>query len=274
MFYHPTSAPRRSGLLTRVEVRYARTQLRLRRHHRPVHPASAGSAAPTAGEPAAGHQRAKRSPTVAARHALSPARVAIHADPRGAGLFERLCGSRSRYPTRCLAASDLRRLGLLLLGGDCAGTFAGFHASAVRDTLKGPLPTDVVSGCATRAPVAKVARLARQFVKPRSPPTTTYDGATRSSYFGDISNDIVFAEVAGKPIRSAPWAWRPHRCLVLRSDAPDYNDLVDGRKTRSSLQSSCVRARPAGIADSGSGVPNRCHAVAVPFPSHRCSTAG
>lgn len=88
----------------------------------------------------------------------------------------------------------------LLLGGDCAGTFAGFQASAVRDTLKGLLPTDVVSGCATRAPVAKVARLARQFVKPRSPPTTTYDGATRSSYFGDIINDIVFADVAGKPI--------------------------------------------------------------------------
>lgn len=87
----------------------------------------------------------------------------------------------------------------LLLGGDCAETFAEFHANAVRDTLKVLLQMAVVLSFAARAPVVKVARLAGQFAKPRSALTETRDGVTLSSYFGDIINDIAFVDGARTP---------------------------------------------------------------------------
>ena len=65
----------------------------------------------------------------------------------------------------------------LLLGGDCAESFAEFHANAVRDTLKVLLQMAVVLSYAAGAPVVKVARMAGQFAKPRSSMTETI-GAT------------------------------------------------------------------------------------------------
>ncbi|HEY1934650.1 MAG TPA: 3-deoxy-7-phosphoheptulonate synthase class II [Acetobacteraceae bacterium] len=87
----------------------------------------------------------------------------------------------------------------LLLGGDCAETFAEFHANAVRDTLKVLLQMAVVLSYAAAAPVVKVARLAGQFAKPRSSMTETADGVTLPSYFGDIINDIGFTAAARAP---------------------------------------------------------------------------
>jgi 3-deoxy-7-phosphoheptulonate synthase len=99
--------------------------------------------------------------------------------------------------------ADLARVGageaFLLLGGDCAETFAEFHANAVRDTLKVLLQMAVVLSYAAAAPVVKVARLAGQFAKPRSALTETRDGVTLPSYFGDIINDFAFAEAARMP---------------------------------------------------------------------------
>jgi len=99
--------------------------------------------------------------------------------------------------------ADLARVAageaFLLLGGDCAETFAEFHANAVRDTLKVLLQMAVVLSYAVRAPVVKVARLAGQFAKPRSALTETRAGATLPSYFGDIINDITFTEAARTP---------------------------------------------------------------------------
>jgi 3-deoxy-7-phosphoheptulonate synthase len=80
----------------------------------------------------------------------------------------------------------------LLQGGDCAESFAEFHANAVRDTVKVLLQMAVVLSFAAAVPVVKVARLAGQFAKPRSQPTETIGGVTLPSYRGDIVNGIAF----------------------------------------------------------------------------------
>ena len=87
----------------------------------------------------------------------------------------------------------------LLLGGDCAESFAEFHANAVRDTLKVLLQMAVVLSYAAGAPVVKVARMAGQFAKPRSSLTETIGGTTRPSYFGDVINGAAFTAEARTP---------------------------------------------------------------------------
>ena len=87
----------------------------------------------------------------------------------------------------------------LLQGGDCAESFAEFHANALRDTLKVLLQMAVVLSYAAAVPVVKVTRMAGQFAKPRSQPTETIDGVTLPSYRGDIVNDIAFDAAARVP---------------------------------------------------------------------------
>jgi 3-deoxy-7-phosphoheptulonate synthase len=87
----------------------------------------------------------------------------------------------------------------LLQGGDCAESFAEFHANALRDTLKVLLQMAVVLSYAGGVPVVKVTRMAGQFAKPRSQPTETIDGITLPSYRGDIVNDIAFDATARVP---------------------------------------------------------------------------
>jgi 3-deoxy-7-phosphoheptulonate synthase len=87
----------------------------------------------------------------------------------------------------------------LLQGGDCAESFAEFHANALRDTVKVLLQMAVVLSYAGGVPVVKVARMAGQFAKPRSQPTETIDGITLPSYRGDIVNGIEFDAAAREP---------------------------------------------------------------------------
>ncbi|HUN44453.1 MAG TPA: 3-deoxy-7-phosphoheptulonate synthase class II [Acetobacteraceae bacterium] len=87
----------------------------------------------------------------------------------------------------------------LLLGGDCAESFAEFHANAVRDTLKVLLQMAVVLSYAAGAPVVKVARMAGQFAKPRSSLTESIGGTTLPSYFGDAINGSAFTVAARTP---------------------------------------------------------------------------
>ena len=89
--------------------------------------------------------------------------------------------------------------GFLLQGGDCAESFAEFHANALRDTVKVLLQMAVVLSYAGGVPVVKVARMAGQFAKPRSQPVETIDGVTLPSYRGDIVNDIAFDAAARVP---------------------------------------------------------------------------
>ena len=67
-----------------------------------------------------------------------------------------------------LAAVTPARRAFLLQGGDCAETFAGATADAVRAKLQILLQMAVVLTYAASIPIVKVGRLAGQFAKPRS----------------------------------------------------------------------------------------------------------
>jgi 3-deoxy-7-phosphoheptulonate synthase len=82
--------------------------------------------------------------------------------------------------------------GFLLQGGDCAESFAEFHANALRDTVQVLLQMAVVLSYAAAVPVVKIGRMGGQFAKPRSQPTETIEGTTLPAYRGDIVNDIAF----------------------------------------------------------------------------------
>jgi 3-deoxy-7-phosphoheptulonate synthase len=84
--------------------------------------------------------------------------------------------------------------GFLLQGGDCAESFAEFHADNIRDTFRVLLQMAVVLTFASKQPVVKVGRIAGQFAKPRSAATETVGGKELPSYFGDIINGIEFGD--------------------------------------------------------------------------------
>ena len=87
----------------------------------------------------------------------------------------------------------------LLQGGDCAESFAEFHANNIRDTFRVMLQMAVVLTFGASCPVVKVGRMAGQFAKPRSTPTETKGERELPSYRGDIVNGIEFDEAARVP---------------------------------------------------------------------------
>jgi 3-deoxy-7-phosphoheptulonate synthase len=87
----------------------------------------------------------------------------------------------------------------LLQGGDCAESFAEFHADNIRDTFRVLLQMAVVLTYASKLPVVKVGRMAGQFAKPRSAPTEVIGGEELPSYRGDIINDIGFNAQSREP---------------------------------------------------------------------------
>src|ERR671927_1951155 len=87
----------------------------------------------------------------------------------------------------------------LLQGGDCAESFAEFHANNIRDTFRVLLQMAVVLTFGAACPVVKVGRLAGQFAKPRSSDTETQNGVTLPSYRGDIINSLDFDETGREP---------------------------------------------------------------------------
>ncbi len=80
----------------------------------------------------------------------------------------------------------------VLQGGDCAETFAGSNADAVKNKLKTLLQMAVVLTYAASVPVVKIGRMAGQFAKPRSRPTETVDGVELPAYRGDMVNGLEF----------------------------------------------------------------------------------
>ena len=87
----------------------------------------------------------------------------------------------------------------LLQGGDCAESFAEFHANNIRDTFRVLLQMAVVLTFGASCPVVKLGRMAGQFAKPRSAPTETQGDMELPSYRGDIVNAIEFDEAARQP---------------------------------------------------------------------------
>ena len=66
------------------------------------------------------------------------------------------------------AACDGRAF--VLQAGDCAESFEGFSANAIRDKLKVILQMAVVLTYGSGVPTVKIGRIAGQFAKPRSAP--------------------------------------------------------------------------------------------------------
>jgi 3-deoxy-7-phosphoheptulonate synthase len=80
----------------------------------------------------------------------------------------------------------------LLQGGDCAETFAGATADAIRNRVKTILQMAVVLTYGASMPVIKMGRMAGQFAKPRSSETETRGELTLPAYRGDIVNGYDF----------------------------------------------------------------------------------
>src|SRR2546423_494396 len=85
----------------------------------------------------------------------------------------------------------------LLQGGDCAETFSGVTADAVRDKLRTILQMAVVLTYAASVPVVKVGRIAGQYAKPRSADIEALTGLP--SYRGDAVNEFTATADARVP---------------------------------------------------------------------------
>ncbi|WTW94471.1 3-deoxy-7-phosphoheptulonate synthase class II [Streptomycetaceae bacterium NBC_01309] len=96
-------------------------------------------------------------------------------------------------------ASVARGEAFLLQGGDCAETFVGNTADAIKNKLKTLLQMAVVLTYAASVPVVKVGRMAGQYSKPRSSGIETRDGVTLPTYRGDAVNDLAFTPEARIP---------------------------------------------------------------------------
>jgi 3-deoxy-7-phosphoheptulonate synthase len=79
----------------------------------------------------------------------------------------------------------------VLMGGDCAETFAGATADAIRAKLKTVLQMAIVLTYGASMPVVKIGRLAGQYGKPRSSDIEVIDGMAIPSYRGDAVNDLL-----------------------------------------------------------------------------------
>jgi 3-deoxy-7-phosphoheptulonate synthase len=96
-------------------------------------------------------------------------------------------------------AAVTRGEAFVLQGGDCAETFAGSTAAAVRAKLQTLLQMAVVLTYGASVPVVKIGRMAGQFAKPRTRATETRDGIELPAYRGDAVNGFEFSADARTP---------------------------------------------------------------------------
>ncbi len=96
-------------------------------------------------------------------------------------------------------AAVARGEAFILQGGDCAETFNGVGADALRNKLRTLLQMSVVLTYAGSVPVVKLGRIAGQYAKPRSKPTETRDGVELPAYRGDAVNGYDFTVASRVP---------------------------------------------------------------------------
>ena len=96
-------------------------------------------------------------------------------------------------------AAVTRGEAFVLQGGDCAETFDGSTADAVRGKLQTLLQMAVVLTFGARVPVIKIGRMAGQFAKPRSATAEVRDGTELPAYRGDAINGLDFTAAARTP---------------------------------------------------------------------------
>jgi 3-deoxy-7-phosphoheptulonate synthase len=96
-------------------------------------------------------------------------------------------------------AAVTRGEAFVLQGGDCAETFEGATAPAIRAKLETLLQMALVLTYGASVPVVKIARLAGQFAKPRSRPAERREGTELPAYRGDAVNGFEFTPEARTP---------------------------------------------------------------------------
>jgi 3-deoxy-7-phosphoheptulonate synthase len=96
-------------------------------------------------------------------------------------------------------AAVTRGEALVLQGGDCAETFEGATADAVRGKLQTLLQMALVLTYGASVPVVKIARMAGQFGKPRSSALEVREGTGLPAYRGDAVNGLEFTPQARTP---------------------------------------------------------------------------
>ncbi len=96
-------------------------------------------------------------------------------------------------------AAVARGEAFVLQGGDCAETFAGATADAVRAKLQTLLQMAVVLTYGASVPIIKIGRMAGQFAKPRSRPGEVRRGLELPAYRGDAVNGFEFTAQARTP---------------------------------------------------------------------------
>jgi len=80
----------------------------------------------------------------------------------------------------------------VLMGGDCAETFAANTADSIRARLKTVLQMAIVLTYGASLPVVKIGRIAGQYGKPRSSENESIEGLSLPSYRGDAVNGLEF----------------------------------------------------------------------------------
>ncbi|MBW3086110.1 Phospho-2-dehydro-3-deoxyheptonate aldolase [Austwickia sp. TVS 96-490-7B] len=96
-------------------------------------------------------------------------------------------------------AEAARGEAFVLMGGDCAETFAAATADNIRDRVKTILQMAAVLTYGSSTPVVKLGRLAGQYAKPRSKDTEQRDDEVLPAYRGDMVNDFAFTPEARQP---------------------------------------------------------------------------
>ena len=130
--------------------------------------------------------------------AFNDARHLADVESRLSRLPPLVFGGEARELRRKLGEVSAGR-GFLLQGGDCAESFADFHADNVRDTLRVLLQMALALKFGAGVPVVKLGRLAGQFAKPRSSDTEKQGDVELPSYRGDIVNGYAFTPEARCP---------------------------------------------------------------------------
>ncbi|MCF2706483.1 3-deoxy-7-phosphoheptulonate synthase class II [Arcanobacterium haemolyticum] len=115
-------------------------------------------------------------------------------------------------------AAASRGEAFVLMGGDCAETFADCRADRIRARIRTVLQMAAVLTYGASVPVVKIGRMAGQFAKPRSKPTETYGGTTLPSYMGDAVNGHEFTPEARTP--------DPHRLVEAYQHSASTLNLI------------------------------------------------
>jgi 3-deoxy-7-phosphoheptulonate synthase len=145
-------------------------------------------------------------PDLESLRALGPAQQPVYDDPAA---LERAVARLRTMPPLVFAgecddlkdkiAAVSRGESFMLMGGDCAETFAGVTADNVRNKLRVLLQMAVVLTYAASVPVVKVGRIAGQYAKPRSSDFETREGVTLPAYRGDAVNGFDFTAESRVP---------------------------------------------------------------------------